>query len=239
MAVFIDSAKTRGQPSARVIVAGILYVIYEYLSLLCVAIFGFIVFLRRNNLNAGEITSALILFLFALAYAIILFIGYKSSDRLGNILSKMACWMNRVLQPLFHRDLINPEIAYKFSTEIGDGIKNIREHKDKLFWPFLFALNNKAILICVLSATFLAMDTPFSVGTIIGGFSMVQLTYYVSPTPGGIGIVESVFPVILRMLRVPVNKGLLIALVYRAFTIWVPFLVGFISFRILQKKQGV
>ena len=238
LTVFIDAAKKRGHSPARVLVAGILYTIYEYVSLLCVSAFGFIVLIRRNNLSGGEMTAAGLLLLISIVYIAILYLGNKSSTMLGNILAAISRWVNRLLFRFLHHDLINPEKATLFADEIGEGIGTIRENKKGLAWPFLFALNNKACQLCVLTATFLAMDTPFSAGTIVGGFSMSQLIFYVSPTPGGVGFVESVFPAILRMLGVPIEKGLLITLTYRALTLWFSFLVGFFSFRHLQKKQG-
>lgn len=238
MAVFIDSAKQRNLSSGRVLVVGILYLLYEYASLLCVVMAGFVVLLRRGHLSAGEVSAALFMLAIAVVDAIVLYLGYKSQHRLGRFLSGASNLANRLLRRFFHRDVINAENAYNLSVEIAEGIKTIRSNPKKIIWPFLFALNNKAILICVLAFTFLALDVPFSVGTIIGGFSLGQLFYYVSPTPGGVGVVEGLFPIILTTLGVTFGKAMLITLTYRGITLWFPLLVGFISFRILQKKHG-
>ena len=238
MAVFIDSARQRNLSSGRVLVVGILYLLYEYASLLCVVTFGFIVLIRRNNISAGEVSAALFMLAIAVADAVVLYLGYKSQDRLGRLLVGVSKFINRLLKRFFHRDLINVDHAYNLSVEIADGIKTIRSNPKKIVWPFLFALNNKAILICILAFTFMALNVPFSVGTIIGGFSIGQLFYYISPTPGGVGVVEGIFPLALTTLRVPFGKAMLITLTYRAVTLWLPLLVGFISFRVLQKDYG-
>lgn len=238
MAVFIDAAKQRKLSSGRVLVVGILYLLYEYASLLCVVMAGFVVLLRRGHLSAGEVSAALFMLAIAVVDAIVLYLGYKSQHRLGRFLSGASNLANRLLRRFFHRDVINAENAYNLSVEIAEGIKTIRSKPKKIIWPFLFALNNKAILICVLAFTFLALDVPFSVGTIIGGFSLSQLFYYVSPTPGGVGVVEGLFPIILTSLGVTFGKAMLITLTYRGITLWFPLLVGFISFRILQKKHS-
>jgi glycosyltransferase 2 family protein len=239
LAVFIDSARKRGQSTARVTVAGILYMLYEYMSLFCVILLGFIVLIRRGDLNAGEMTAAGFLLIVALVDGGILILGYKSKQLLGKVLSALARFGNRLLKRFIHRDFVKEESAINFSNEIADGIATIKGSKKKLMWPFLFTLNNKAILICVLAFTFLAMDTPFSTGTLIGGFSIAHLFYYASPTPGGVGIVEGVFPLALSTLRVPFANALLITLTYRALTFWLPLIVGFVSFRLLQRKHGV
>lgn len=238
LAVYIDSARQRNLSSGRVLVVGILYLLYEYASLLCVVMAGFVVLIRRHHLSAGEISAAGFMLAIAVVDAIILYLGYKSQHRLGNLLAGASKLANRVLYRFFHRDLINVDKAYNLSVEIAEGIKTIRANPKKLVWPFLFSLNNKAILICILAFVFSALDVPYSVGTIIGGFSISQLFYYISPTPGGVGVVEGLFPLILNTLRVPLGKGVLITLAYRAVTLWFPMLIGFVSFRILQKKSG-
>ncbi|PKO00874.1 MAG: hypothetical protein CVU42_01810 [Chloroflexi bacterium HGW-Chloroflexi-4] len=237
LAVIIDSAKQRKLSSGRVLVVGILYLLYEYASLLCVVTVGFVVLLRRGHLAVGEISAALFMLAIALAVGIVLYLGYKSQRRLGLLLTGLSRWVNRRVRRIFHRDLINVGNAYFLSTEIADGISTIRAKPKKLIWPFLFALNNKAILICVLAFTFMSLNVPYSVGTIIGGFSISQLFYYISPTPGGVGVVEGLFPLILATLRVPFGKAVLITFTYRAITLWLPLLVGFISFRILQRRH--
>jgi len=237
MAVLIDSARQRKLSSGRVLVVGILYLLYEYASLLFVVTIGFVVLIRRNNLDVGQISAALFMLAIALAVGVVLYLGYKSQRQLGRLLTSLARWANRRMRRFFHRDLINVGNAYFLSTEIADGISTIRAKPKKLIWPFLFALNNKAILICILAFTFMAMNVPYSVGTIISGFSIAQLFYYISPTPGGVGVVEGIFPLVLTTLWVPFGKAVLITFTYRAITLWLPLLIGFFSFRILQIRH--
>jgi uncharacterized protein (TIRG00374 family) len=100
-----------------------------------------------------------------------------------------------------------------------------------------FSLLNKALLCGVLMCIFLAFAIPFSAGTVVGGFSISQLFYYISPTPGGVGVVEGLFPIILRALNVPYAKATLVTLVYRLLTFWLTFGIGFFCFRTLQKQS--
>ena len=122
--------------------------------------------------------------------------------------------------------------------EIGEGVSTIRDSKSRLIRPMVFALTNKLILMALLTSIFLALNVPFSVGTVVAGYGFCQLFFYVSPTPAGIGVVETIFPVILNMLTVPLAAGLLITLIYRALTVWLTFGVGFWSFRKLQQSYS-
>jgi len=113
----------------------------------------------------------------------------------------------------------------------------IRGQRKDLLWPFLFALNNKALLICVMAFTFWALGVPFSVGTVVGGVSIAGLFLIVSPTPSGVGIVEGILPFALETMRVPFAAAVLITLIYRAVTFWFPLAVGGVAFRILGSNK--
>ena len=236
MAVFLDDAKRRNHSSGRVTVVGALFVLFDYVAFLCVLALGWVVLIRRNNLNAGEITASLILLGLAIAFAALIYLGYRSATALGNALAWMARLVNRVLRPFIHREYLSEGRAHEFSAEMGEGLSTIRGKKRNLIWPFLFALNSKALLICVLAFTFLAFGTPFTVGTLVGGFSIGYLFLIVSPTPSGLGIVEGMLTVALNTLRVKLDAAVLITLIYRALTFWFPLAVGGVAFRLLQGK---
>jgi hypothetical protein len=75
---------------------------------------------------------------------------------------------------------------------------------------------------------------PFSVDTIIAGFSIAYLFLIVSPTPSGIGIVEGIMPIALSSLNVNWSQAVVITLTYRAVTFWIPLAVGAWTFRSLH-----
>lgn len=236
MAVFLNDAKRRNHSSGRVTVVGALFVLFDYVAFLCVLALGWVVLIRRNNLNAGEITASLILLGLAIAFAVLIYLGYRSATALGNALAWMTHLVNRVLRPFIHREYLSEGRAHEFAAEMAEGLSTIRGKKRNLIWPFLFALNSKALLICVLAFTFLAFGTPFTVGTLVGGFSIGYLFLIVSPTPSGLGIVEGMLTVALNTLRVKLDAAVLITLIYRALTFWFPLAVGGVAFRLLQRK---
>jgi hypothetical protein len=238
MAIFLDAARRRSQPTGRVTVAGVLFVLYDYAAFLCVLALGLIVLFRRNNLNGGELTATAILLLIAFSIAALLYLGYRSAEQLGRVLAWLSRMVNSLARPFLHRDYLDVENAYFFAHEVAEGVALLRHRPRQLIWPFLFALNSKVLLICVLAFVFLSLGTPFSVGTLVGGFSISYLFLIVSPTPSGVGVVESVLPVALASLRVRWAAAVLITLVYRAVTFWFPLAVGGVAFRLLQAQSG-
>jgi len=237
VAIFIDSAKRRNLSTGRVMVVGALYVLYDYAALLCVLALGFVVLIRRNTLEASELVASAILLILAFAMAALLYLGYKSAEQLGRVLAWFSRLVNRLIRLFIHRDYLTEENAHLFAREVAEGILLIRGKGKHLVWPFLFSLNNKALLICVMAFTFLTVGTPFTVGSVVGGVSIASLFLIVSPTPSGVGIVEGILPFALNLLRVPWAASVLITLIYRVLTFWFPLLVGVVAFRILGNSN--
>ncbi len=237
MAVFLDDANRRHHSTGKVTVVGVLYILFDYLAFFCVLALAFIVLIRRNNLNVGELTAAAILLGIAVGVAFLLYLGYKSATRLGHALAWIARLINRILRPFIHRDYLQEEKAHYYATEIAEGIHTLQGKRKELIWPFLFALNNFALLIAVLAFTFLALGTPFTVGTLVGGFAIGYLFLIVSPTPSGLGIVEGTMTIALNTLRVEWAAASLITLTYRVITFWFPLAVGAVAFRLLGGRS--
>jgi hypothetical protein len=237
MAVFLDDAQRQNHSTGRVTVVGVLYILFDYMAFFCILALGLIVLVRRNNLNAGEITAVFILLLIAAGVAFLLYLGSRSAERLGNALSRIAHLINRFMHLFIHHDYLQEERAHFFAREIAVGISMLRGKNKSLLWPFLFSLNNFALLICVLAFTFLALGTPFTIGTLVAGFAISYLFLIVSPTPSGLGVMEGVMTLILTTLSVKLEAAALITITFRFITLWMPLLVGAVAFRILGGKS--
>ena len=234
MAVFINDGRDRGQPAAKVMVAGALYFLLDEAAFLCILALAMTILVRRGNLSVSEITAALVLLAMACAIAFLLYLGYRSAETLGNVLAKMARLVNHVVRPFIRREYLSEMRAHMFAAEIADGLASLPEKPRSLLPPFLLSLLNKSLLMLILLAAFLSFDVPFTAGTIIGGYAIAYLFLIVSPTPSGIGVVEGVMTLALASLRVDFNQAVVITLAYRAVTFWAPLALGALAFRVLQ-----
>lgn len=238
VAVFVGNANNNNHSSAKITIAGALFVVFDYAGFLVVLLLGLAVLARRNRLDWPEISASVILVLIALFLTSLLYLGAKSAALLGKALGWLARLVNKVLYPFIKKDYLSIERAYSFAGEAAEGIHALRMNPRNWIKPFLLALSNKALLITILMMVFLAFKVPFSAGTIIAGFSIGYLFLIVSPTPNGIGIVEGMLTLTLKSLYVPLEAAGIIVLAYRGITFWLPLLLGFIAFRIIsQAKQ--
>lgn len=237
IALFAAEARRRGHSSGRATAAGALFLLFDQAAFLCILALGLVVLFRRNDLDAGEITAALLLFSIACVFGFLLYLGYRSAHKLGNALAGMARLVNRAARPILRREYLSEARAHTFAAEIADGFSNLREQPRSLAQPVIFGLLNKALLMGVLMFSFLSFDVPFSAGTIVGGFSIGYLFMLISPTPSGIGVVEGVMALGLSSLNVVWSQAVIVTLVYRAFTFWVPLGAGAWSFRYLHDRE--
>ena len=237
MAIFIRDANRNGKSPGKVTVVNMLFLFLDYIAFLFVLTLGLIILFRRNDLKASEITASLIIFAIATVLGFLLYLGSKSARALGNALAWLAKLINRIANPFIQRDYLSEARAHEFAHEMATDLKSLPEKSHSLIKPLLFALACKALLMCILITAFLSFEVPFTVGTIIGGFSIAYLFLIVSPTPSGIGIVEGIMPLALTSLRVPWSEAVIITLAYRGITFWLSLGVGAIALRILDRES--
>jgi len=236
MAVFISSARRNKHSTGKATVVSVLYIFLDYIAFLTVLTLGLIVLFRRNDLGPTEIAASSVMVAIAATLGFLLYLGSKSAQSLGNALAGMARLVNRFVRPFTHRDYLKESRAHKFAKEMATDLKSLPGQSRSLVKPLAFAIINKVLMMSILMAAFLSFNVPFTVGTIIGGFSISYLFLIVSPTPSGIGIVEGIMPLALSSLRVPWSQAVIITLAYRGITFWFPLGVGALALRTLDQE---
>ena len=235
MAVFISNANRNGQSPGKATVISMLFVFLDYIAFLCILTLGLVVLVRRNDLDASEITASIIMFAIALGLGFLLYLGSQSAEALGNLLAAFARLGNRIARPFIHRDYLSEKRAHEFAHEMAEDLKALPQHGRSLITPLAYALLGKTLMMSILAISFLSFGVPFTAGVIIGGFSIAYLFLIVSPTPSGIGIVEGIMPLALTSLNVPWSQAVIITLAYRGITFWLPLGVGAVAFRTLDR----
>ncbi len=235
IALFASEARRRGHPAGKVTVAAALFLLLDQAAFLVILALGLMVLVRRNDLDASEISASLVLLGIAISSAFVLYLGYRSEEKLGNLLAQTARGINRVVK-FFRKkkDYLSEIRAHEFAHEIAEGFAGLTEKPSSLLRPILWGILDKTLLMCILMFSFLSFEVPFTAGTIIAGFSIAYLFLIVSPTPSGIGIVEGLMPLALTSLNVGWSEAVLITLTYRTVTFWVPFGIGAWAFRSLH-----
>lgn len=238
VALFAAEARRRGHPAGKATVAAALFLLLDQAAFLVVLSMGLIILVRRNDLSAGEISASLFLFATAVIYGTVLYVGYRSEQRLGRMLAKLAHGINYIVNFFRKGEYLSEARAYEFAHEVSDGFSGLTESPAGLVRPILWGIFDKTLLMLVLMFSFLSFEVPFSAETIVAGFSIAYLFLIVSPTPSGIGIVEGIMPIALTSLNVNWSQAVVITLTYRAVTFWIPLAVGALAFRYLHINES-
>jgi len=238
IAVFVNAAK-RGinkdeHSTGKITLVAALFVLVDQIAFLAVLALGIVVLIRRNDLSAADITASIVFLLIASLLAFTLYLGYRSAEAMGAFMARLMRLINAILRPFIRRDYLQEQRAYAFAHEMSDGLAALPNRPRGLIKPFFLALVNKGLMICILFCAFLAFQVPYSPGTVVGGYAIGYLFTIVTPTPAGIGFVEGVLPLALRTLRVAWSQAIVITIVYRAMTFWVPLGIGALAFRNLH-----
>ncbi len=234
MAVFISTARKRGYSPARVAIAGIVYILFDYVGFMVVLAAGLAVLIRRHILTPIELVGTAILLLIALSFFGLLTLGLRSTASLERTLIWIAGLANRAGK-LFHWRLITERRVRDFAREFSQGIQEARNKPEELVFPAILALTNKALLITIFFLVFRAFQVPLTIGTLIAGFSIGYLFWIVSPTPAGVGFVEGALTIVLSSLYIPLSAAAVIALAFRGITFWIPLAFGGLALRILEE----
>ncbi len=231
IAVFAADAQKRGHPTGRASTAAAVYVFFDYCATLVVVILGLAVLFQRNQIHIGEITAALILVGLAIGLGTLLYLGMRSGEKLGRALAWVGGLLNRGTRFFAKRDYFDLERTREFGLEAAEGLILARKSRLGLLLPFFLGLMTKALMMTILFLMFLAFRQPVTIRTIIAGYSIGYLFTIVSPTPSGVGFVETAMTLTLSSLRVPFGVAALIVLGYRGFTLWLTMAIGMIAMR--------
>jgi len=127
MSVFIAEARQKGKTGARAIVAGALFVIFDYLGFFLFLGLGLIVLFRRNILTGTEITASAIMFFMFTGMSLLLYLGFKSEQALADALAWLTRVGNRLLKPFRRHKKFSEEGARSIAHDAVGGLNELRE----------------------------------------------------------------------------------------------------------------
>ena len=231
LAVLAADAQERGHSTGRASTAGAVYTFFDYLATLVVVVMGLVILFQHDQLYAAEIAASLILSGLAIGLGFLLYLGMRSGERLGQALKWLGNLANRFLRPFTKEKYIDTNRAYDFGIDAAEGLRLARKSPGGLWVPFALGLSTKILMMTILFLMFLAFKQPYSITTIVAGFSMGKLFTIVSPTPSGVGFVETAMTLALNSLGVPLAPAALVVLGYRGFTLWLTMIYGMIGIR--------
>jgi phosphatidylglycerol lysyltransferase len=232
--LFINDAVKRGQSPVRAAAGTMLVVIAELSGVALLTLIAIRSLFTQGMLKPYQITCAGILLLIILLLAAIITVGIwrpEVVERLTSLAARITNWFFRLLR---RHEPLRPGWSDEVSEEIIASAVALRQRPMDVAMTFAIAFLMFVVDIISMALIFPAFGQAISFGKLLAGFALGMLFWIVSPTPQGIGVVESVMALAYGSFGVPPAKALLIALAFRGMTFWIPMLVGALMVRNLQ-----
>lgn len=234
VALFMDDAHRRNEPTARMTVGFIVTQIFDYLTYAVILAFSLFYLSLSNNLKTYEIVGALILFAIILALVLLIALALWRPKFLKTVLLGGETWINRLSKIFRRAPILANNWASEHTAEFIEAVETLRNNPNGVVRSLGFGFLLHFVDIASIYALFLAFHQSVSLGTLVAGFSIAILFWIVSVTPQGIGVVEGAMAVLYASLGVPAAIATIIAIAFRGLTFWAPLLIGVFTLRRLD-----
>lgn len=132
-----------------------------------------------------------------------------------------------------------PKVKHKVASTIKDISKNLKAYRSRS-WSVVWAIFYNAIgsmtSLFALYASAHSLGVSIGLGQTLLAYTLGNIAAGLIPTPGGIGAAEAGIYSGLVLVGVDSSEALVITLVYRLITYWIPILPGYLSFASLRKN---
>ncbi len=237
MAVYITQARRHGVSKSRATFINFFAYFLYYAVFTLVLLFGLFYLMLNHQLYQYQIVTASILFGMIILIMIAFIAVIEEAARLNKLFTLVARLINFISRFFKKKNFVDKEDVSALSKEIHADLRYVQKRWSGLWLPVFHVLLAEAIDIMTLYYLFLAFRYPIYPGILITAYAICVLFTLVSITPGGIGVVEAAMLFVLSNLGVPVELAAVAVLGFRIIGYWIPFGLGFISFRSLHSEK--
>ncbi len=235
LGLFMKEARTKGYSHSRALVASIGFIFLDTFGFFIALVFALFLLFRLGNLNIYQLISSGVLFFAVLGGGVFVLYAMRREENIKKFFLKLSKFLPKKQRT---RWLPDDEIEI-MAKETIEAKKYFFERPQKLWKPFLFVGLTQIAGALTLMCCFLAFGIPFTFTTIVVVYAMAILFQVVAITPYGLGSAEFFLTIILSNFGISLTRSLMLILVFRFFTFWIPMLAGYLLLRKIDKKSLV
>jgi uncharacterized protein (TIRG00374 family) len=236
--VFVDDAARRKQSPALATEGTLLVLALDLSTMVPLILYGLVYLDVRGTLRVYQVIGSILFILFIGALAAALFTGRWAPSLLQLALTMLRHAANQLAQAMGRGEALPPDWPRRTAEEFRRAANDIFSHRRSLLYTAGIA--SAAQLTNLVTVTFvgLAYGWPLGISTTIAAFSMDAVFSVVAIVPNGLIVAEAVMTEVLSSLGLPFEVALVITLVYRGLSVWLPLLVGFLFLRQVRSLGG-
>ncbi len=237
-AVFVDDAARRGQSAARATEGSLLVLAVDLATMLPLLFIALGYLAYSHVLVLYEIIGSAIFVLFVASLGAALFTGRLAPHLLRRGLGELQ-WLTNYAAERLHRAAPLPgDWAQRNAADFSRAANDVAIHKGSLGRTFGVATAAQLTNLVTVSLIAQGYAQPLSAGAVVAAFSMEATFSVVTFIPNGLVVAEGVMVAVLTSLGVPFGNALVITIVYRGLSVWLPLLVGFLFLRQVRSFGG-
>ncbi|HVN53866.1 MAG TPA: flippase-like domain-containing protein [Anaerolineaceae bacterium] len=230
-ALFVDDAARRGQTPARTTAGLFLQSASVYFAITIILGVGLAYLYIQHDLAPYEVAAAIAFLLITLAQGGVLMLGHWRPD----LLHRLLAWVQKAgngLASKFHRaPFFSENWADQNTADLSQASEAIYSDRKGQAQTVGLSLATQILNLACLFAIFMAFYGPISFGPLVAGYAMGILFSIITITPQGIGAVEGIMALVYESFGIPKDVAVIVPLVFRGLTFWLPLVLGFISLR--------
>ncbi len=237
-ALFLDDATRRGESPARTAAGVLLALAADFVMFAVVLLGGLLFLLVKHDLQPYEIVAAIILFVLIAVLGGVLLLGLWRPALLRTLFGWLQHVVNGLAARLKRAPFLAETWAESTAAEFTGASTAIAAHPGRLLRTLGIGLLEQLCDVASLYALCLAFYGPVSLGVVVAAYGIGVLFWIVAITPGGIGVVEGVMPLVFISLDVPGAAASVITLAFRGLSFWLPVFLGFVLLRRIKTFGG-
>jgi len=144
--------------------------------------------------------------------------------------------LNRIIALFSKRFKLSPKWVLYLFEEFNKGSSSILKKPLYLVIFFIITIIDWFFWLLVMYFSFLTVNYPIKIGTLIIGFSIGQIVSILSMMPGGAGTMEGSMALVYNILGIPLATALVAILIYRISFYIVPFFLSLPFYFSLKRK---
>lgn len=235
--LFAERMSRRGIPVGATVSVNVARYVLDYGAFLIVLGAGLLYLSSHHELTPIEVRAALIFGIAVLAIVAAAAALIARRRVLARLLSASWRMAGRLARRIFRRELaLEAKVTHsldEFFAALGLLRQSAALTAALIPMAFFIHLFDLASLYIV----FIALAQPIHVGVLIAGYGLAYLMGFVSLVPSGLGVFEASMTVVYASLGVPLESAILVTLVYRLFSLWVPLLAGYVALHLALGRE--
>ncbi len=236
--LFIDDAARRHQSPARAAEGTLLVLTLDLATMIPLILYSLGYLAIRQALRAYQVLGSILFILFVASLVAALLTGRWAPAVLRYALTLVRRWANRLAHAVSREDALPADWPRRTTDDFRRAANDIVARRHLLLRAIGVATVAQLTNLVTVTFVGLAYREPLGISTAITAFTMEAVFSVVTIVPNGLIIAEAVMVEVLTSLGITFDLSVVITLVYRGLSVWLPLFIGFLFLRRVRSLGG-